>query len=202
MTAADTPPPAPTTAAAKPLGRVALVLCTLVAFRGALFFKEKMSAAAAALLGCVEAEGFPPGCTTGREVIASVVGLFVGSVWATVLFRRLSRLGPTRHRVLAAFGYLFALAAAVEVLAGTVVFSVLDRFEPAALGRAGFPRLALVPVGLLLGALWWRLAMNASQPFIVHFLGRPEAQVRPFQRFVLLKMTAGTALIALLRMYR
>lgn len=182
----------------------------LLAFRGALVARELLLTLALKLRGCpgagfdlrlgrggMRAVGLET-CAPDQIVGPALVGVFGGVLLATGLLVAFTRGWRPRSPALTAFIYLFALATAAEVLSGSVVFSVLERYEPAVLGAAGVSRFLLIAVGVLVGLVWWALGTRSSST-LVWALGRPESQTEHFRRLVAFKLTAGAAVISLVR---
>jgi hypothetical protein len=206
------PPPAvePSHSTPRPTPWWLLLPIVVVAFRGALLLRELQLAAVLWLFGCpgagfdahlgrggMRAVGLET-CSEGQRVGPALLGVFGGSLVATALLVAFARGFRARSRHTTAFGYLFALATAAEVLSVSVVFSILDRFEPALLSASGVSRILLVIVGVAAGLGWGLLAARSSDTF-VWALGRPEHEVSHFRHLVAFKLTIGTAFIALMR---
>ncbi len=199
------PPPAP-----RAIPWWLLLPIVVGAFRGALLLRQLLLAAALWIVGCpgagfnahfghggMHAVGLQT-CAPGQVVAPALIGVFGGGVLATALLAAFVRGFRPRSRHLAAFGYLFALASAAEVLSVSVIFALLGRFEPAVLEAAGLSRYLLVGVGLL-GGLGWGLLAARSSGMFVWALGRSERHEPHFRRLVAFKLTAGSAIISLIR---
>lgn len=197
----------------RPFRRGLLLLSIALAFRGALWAKELLLALAIAVAGCPEVGltfkpggGFRvhglPSCQGSAALTAGLLGMFASALLAVpILLLTRRRSGRPFNRFLAATGYLFGLASAVEVLSATLVFPLLNRFEAAAVHAAGLNRFLLLPVGLGFGYLFFWLSMETARRFVVDFLGWPESKVAPFKKAVLFKLSAGTLLVSALRVF-
>ncbi|MCC7075610.1 MAG: hypothetical protein IT198_00650 [Acidimicrobiia bacterium] len=187
-----------------------LVVCAVLAFKGALTFQQLGAFVAMKAVGCADASlhiGFGPGspqargmesCTDTQIYVAASIGLVAGLALAVPLLVAFASGRGPRRRPLALFLYLLAVGSLAEVLSGTVVFGVFGRFEAAELIAAGVPAWTIVAGGVAIGLALAR-PVHVTAPQLADLAGRPAHHRHIFQKAVWFKLTFGVAILSTMR---
>lgn len=187
------------------------LLAALIGFRLALLIQQATLWVVMSVYGCPD-RGWDFGalggkssgitsCTGTEQIVAISVGLAVNVAMAGLLFWLFRTGHRPRKRFVALIMYMAALGAITEVMSVLIVFNLWDQLEGGDLRASGVPWWLLFVIGFAVFVIF-AIPLRRSVPFFAgETLGRPDHQLKHFERAIWIKLTLGVIIISVFKVF-